>query len=102
MHGDIITRLKPTKSLLTLALLHALADAAFACTLCHTDTGKAVRSGIFGPDFAFNILVTLIPFVIFLGITALIYFRFPALPKRSKASQQSAFSSGAYVKGGTL
>ena len=51
---------------------------ALACPVCDSDTGKAVRAGVFGGDFGFNLLVTVIPFVVCLGITAVIYYGFPA------------------------
>ena len=46
---------------------------ASPCPLCHTETARQIRAAIFGPDFWFNVGVTLLPFVVFLGITALIY-----------------------------
>ena len=83
-------------------LLNVFPGAALACPLCHTDTGKQVRAGIFGPDFGFNLVVTIIPFVIFLVITALIYFGLPIRTSRSKVNKTRAFNSGAYPRGETL
>ena len=57
--------------------LLAFSNETFACTLCHTATGKQVRDGILGPDFGFNLIVTMTPFVIFLGIAALLYYGIP-------------------------
>jgi hypothetical protein len=54
-----------------------VASAAAACPVCHTETGRQVREGIFGADFGFYLLVTAMPFVVLLGITALIYFGLP-------------------------
>jgi hypothetical protein len=46
--------------------------------------------------------VTIIPFVIFLGITALIYFGFPTRGSRSKHNESPALKSGPYPKGETF
>ena len=54
-----------------------LASAAGACPFCHTQTGEQIHASVFGPDFWFNVGVTLLPFAIFLGLTALIYFGVP-------------------------
>src|SRR5688572_10594699 len=91
---------KSVSTLGTLILLNVLPSAVLACPLCHSDTGKQVRAGIFGPDFGFNLLVTTIPFVIFLGITALIYFGLPTRRNYSNASQSTDFASGVYPEGG--
>lgn len=66
-------------SVFFLSLLFA--SPALACPLCHTETGKAVRASVFGPDFGFNFLVTLLPFLVFGGVTAAIYYGLP-MPKR--------------------
>ncbi len=47
------------------ALLHA-------CTVCHTDTGQAVRAGIFDGHFFGNALRLAAPFPIFLLAAALV------------------------------
>jgi hypothetical protein len=57
--------------------IHVYASHGFACTVCHTEKGEQVRSAIFGADFLFHLTVTVIPFVLFLVLTALIYFGFP-------------------------
>jgi hypothetical protein len=54
-------------------LLIPLLSPAWACTLCHTDTAKQVRAGIFNVDFAQNLAVSLLPFVLMLAIAALIH-----------------------------
>jgi hypothetical protein len=67
-------RLLPFATLVvTLALS---APAAHACPVCHTETGKEVRAGIFNEDFRSNLLTTLLPFPIVLGITAALHFGF--------------------------
>lgn len=58
---------------------------ASACPLCHTDTGNKVRAAIFGTDFWFSVSVTLLPFAIFLGLTAIIYFGLPTLKTGSSS-----------------
>lgn len=64
-------------------LFSLLAPAiASACPLCHTETGNKVRAAIFGTDFWFNVSVTVVPFAIFLGLTALIYFGLPVWHSR--------------------
>ena len=59
--------------------------SASACPLCHTATGDKVRAAILGQDFWFNVGVTVLPFAIFLGITALIYYGMPTRELRSAA-----------------
>lgn len=49
------------------------APAAHACPVCHSETGKEVRAGLFNEDFAFNVLASVLPFPIFLGIVAAIH-----------------------------
>ena len=46
---------------------------ASACPICHSETGKEVRAGIFDENFAFNLFGSLLPFPIFLGIVAAIH-----------------------------
>ena len=43
-----------------------------ACTVCHTQTGAAVRAGIFDGHFLSNALQLMAPFPIFLAIVVLI------------------------------
>lgn len=56
------------------ALLLLPGAPAFACPVCHTETGAQVRAGIFGEDFGANLLVAAMPFPIFLGIAAALHF----------------------------
>ncbi|WP_337174081.1 hypothetical protein [Paludisphaera sp.] len=51
-----------------------LAGVADACPVCDTDTGRKVRAGIFGEDFGPNLVVTLAPFPIVLGVAAALHF----------------------------
>jgi hypothetical protein len=61
------------------SILLALLGAApiTACPLCDTGTGRQVRAGIFDGSFAHNLVVTLLPFPVFLAIAAALYYGFP-------------------------
>ncbi len=63
-----------------------LTFSARACPLCQTPTGKHVRAAIFGPHFWFYMGVTVLPFAIFLVITALFYCGAPAKEPRFHSS----------------
>ena len=63
--------------------------SASACPLCHTATGDKVRAAVLGPDFWFNVGVTVLPFAVFLGITALIYYGIPTRELRGDASART-------------
>jgi len=89
MHQEAVTPLESSRAFFLVGFLLACSSAV-ACPLCHTETGKQVRSGIFDADFGFNLLITVIPFAIFLGIVALIYFGPPTLSLPSKLAQQSS------------
>ena len=69
-------------------LLLVLAWSARGCPLCHTRIGEDVRASVFGPDFSFNLIATVLPFAIFLGVTALIYFGAPFGKRRSGISSR--------------
>ena len=64
-----------------LALSTFAAAECAACPVCHTETGKEVRAGIFDDDFGKNVALTLAPFPLLIGVVALIHFGVPA-PKR--------------------
>ena len=51
-----------------------LTGPARACPLCKSGTGQQVRAGLFNGHFGANLVLTLLPIPIFLGIVALIYF----------------------------
>jgi hypothetical protein len=51
-------------------------SAATACPVCTTQTGAAVRAGIFNDQFWSNVTLTSLPLLTLLGIVALIYFDF--------------------------
>ncbi|KTC87830.1 hypothetical protein Ldro_1449 [Legionella drozanskii LLAP-1] len=44
-----------------------------ACPICLSGTGKEVHRGIFNQDFFYNLLLTALPFFIFLLIAFLLY-----------------------------
>lgn len=60
-----------------IAVALARASSACACPFCQSDTGQQVRAGIFGEDFAYNLMATILPFVLFLAIVAAIHFGVP-------------------------
>ena len=55
-------------------LLLVSSSAAWACPVCDSGTGKAVRAGVFGRDFGFNLLVSVAPFAVCALIVAAIYY----------------------------
>jgi hypothetical protein len=57
-----------------LLVLSAGLPSATACPYCETETGKQVQAGIFNDQFWSNVMLTLLPLFILLGIVALIYF----------------------------
>lgn len=58
-----------------------LAPSTYACPVCNQKTGQKVRAGIFDEEFGFNLVATVLPFGVFLGITAGIHF---GLPRRRR------------------
>jgi hypothetical protein len=46
------------------ALLALLPAAGYACPVCLTSTGEQVRAGIFGADFARNLVLAVLPFAV--------------------------------------
>jgi hypothetical protein len=60
----------------------SLQSAPLACPFCTSERGSQVRAGIFNNDFAYNALLTLIPFPALLVIVALVYWA----PTRSRRS----------------
>jgi hypothetical protein len=61
-------------SRLVRGFLLLVADVASGCPLCHTQTGEQLRAGIFNGSFGWNLLATLLPFPIFAGVVAFLYF----------------------------
>jgi hypothetical protein len=64
----------------------AVSGSVWACPLCDTETGRQVREGIFGQDFGKNVLLTLAPLPILLGIMALVFWAIPDSKQKNKAT----------------
>jgi hypothetical protein len=72
------------------------APPAAACPICKSETGEQVRAGIFGADFGWNLLVTLLPFPIFLGIAMAFHLGFhPREEEEAADAMPSPSSQGA-------
>ena len=50
-----------------------LAPAASACPVCDSGTGEQVRAGIIDGQFGANLLATLLPFAVVLGVAAVVH-----------------------------
>jgi hypothetical protein len=50
------------------------ASAARACPYCESDIGREVAAGIFDGEFALNVVKTLLPFPVLLGLVAVVHF----------------------------
>lgn len=48
-----------------------------ACPVCNEETGKQVRAGLFDRSFGPNLLATMLPFAVFLGVVAAIHWGGP-------------------------
>jgi hypothetical protein len=57
---------------------------AEACPVCLTDTGEAVRAGIFAPDFAENIAIAVLPFAVAAGLARAVSAVLSPSPKRPR------------------
>jgi hypothetical protein len=57
-----------------LLLFGAGAGPIRACPVCGGETGKEVRAGLFDENFGFHVVATLLPFPVFLGIAACMYY----------------------------
>jgi hypothetical protein len=79
-----------------LTILAALFASAYSCPVCHTQTGEQVRAGIFNPSFGWNLLATALPFPVFAGVVAWLYFGVPTQrPKHDPVlAQDSETSTG--------
>jgi hypothetical protein len=60
------------------------ATVATACPICHTETGKKVRAGIFNDEFASNAAMTLLPFPVLIAAVAFIHFGPPRWSRFAK------------------
>jgi hypothetical protein len=64
----------------------ALTISVFACPICDTETGQQVRESIFGEDFGRNVLLTLAPVPVLLGIMALVFRAVPDSTPHNKTT----------------
>lgn len=60
--------------LIVLLVLALHASAARACPYCESDVGREVAAGIFDGEFAINLVKTLLPFPVLLGLVAAVHF----------------------------
>lgn len=60
-------------TLWTAVLLLFWGEPALACPVCHGETGRLVRAGIFDGDFFVNVALTLLPFPFLAGIVAIVH-----------------------------
>jgi hypothetical protein len=60
--------------LLLLMLMLMMAAPAAACPVCDRETGRRVRDGLFDEQLGLNVLATLLPFGVFLGVAAAIRY----------------------------
>ena len=72
---------------IALFLLAVGAGPVRACPVCGGENGKAVRAGLFDENFGFNVVATLLPFTMFLGIAAFMYY---GPPKRRRRAPEGA------------
>ncbi len=59
------------------------------CTVCRSESGRAVRQGIFDGRFMRNLALTASPFPLFLGLVVLIHSGFPG--RRDQDSDPADF-----------
>jgi len=50
----------------------SVAGPAWACTLCHSQTGEAVRAAVFGSDFWANVGTLALPVPVLVGAVLLV------------------------------
>jgi hypothetical protein len=53
-----------------LCVAAAIPPAAHACPVCNEPLGQQVRAGIFDEGFRSNLIATMLPFAVFLGVVA--------------------------------
>jgi hypothetical protein len=59
-------------------VLPFFASLAYSCPVCHTRVGEQIRAGIFNDAFGWNLLTIVLPFPVFAGVVAAIYFTKPS------------------------
>jgi hypothetical protein len=75
----------PSFSKIRLALQTVLpffASLAYSCPICHTRIGQQIHAGIFNDSFGWNLLTIILPFPVFAGVVAAIYFTKPSRQNR--------------------
>lgn len=90
--------MKPARvrSALVVVLFLVCVSPAGSCPVCQSETGQRVRAGLFNDDFVSNLVQTLLPFPVLLGIIALIHFGVPWTtpdPRRRTPPEPSRFES---------
>ena len=75
-------------SMRVLATLLLVAAPATACPYCETEIGEAVSAGIFNDEFGVNVLLTLLPIPVLLGIVALIHFGPPVSTRANRHNKE--------------
>lgn len=63
--------------ILAVVTLLLTASAGAACPFCESAIGEQVKAGIFNEDFGSNLVLTLLPFPVLLGMVALLHFGWP-------------------------
>ena len=58
-------------------MLVLMASPQAACPFCESETGQRVRATVFGTDFGWNLLETMLPFAVFLGVAVVIQGGWP-------------------------
>jgi hypothetical protein len=61
------------KKLIFFLLLASISTISSACPFCNTQTAAEIRASLFGPDFFYYLMASLLPFLIFVIIILLIY-----------------------------
>jgi hypothetical protein len=59
-------------------VLPFFASLAYGCPVCHTRVGEQIRAAIFNDSFGWNLLTIILPFPVFAGVVAAIYFTKPS------------------------
>lgn len=73
---------------LVAAMLLIISAPVSACPYCESEFGEEVAAGIFNDDFGINVLLTLLPIPVLLGIVALIHFGTPVPARFSRRNQE--------------
>ena len=66
-------RARPLAAPLAAAAVLLAPAPAFACATCDAGIRKQVWAGVFGPDFAANVLFSALPFAVFAGVALAVH-----------------------------